>query len=59
MDVGHFSNNVKEKYQMKTTTKWSSLFLLLFVLITLLIIDGNGLSYAKNPEMSEVVFYVQ
>lgn len=44
---------------MKTTTKWNSLFSLLFVIITLLIIDGNELSYAENPEMSEVMFYVR
>jgi hypothetical protein len=44
---------------MKTTNPRCSLFLLVFVLITLFIIDGIELCNAENPELSKVVFYVQ
>jgi hypothetical protein len=44
---------------MKTVNKLSVLFLPVFVLITLLLVDGYGPSLAENPELSTAMFYVQ
>ena len=44
---------------MKIQKKSCVLLLPALVLVPLLIITGNGLSNAKTPEWSRVVFYVQ
>lgn len=44
---------------MKTINQWRTLFLLVFVLVKLSVTYGGELSYAENPALSKVVFYVQ
>ena len=44
---------------MKIIERFSVLFLLVLVLITLPLIDGYRPSLAENLELSTVIFYVQ
>jgi hypothetical protein len=44
---------------MKIIEKFSVLFFPVLVLITLPLVDGYKPSYAENPELSTVTFYVQ
>jgi hypothetical protein len=44
---------------MKTLNQFSVLFLPVFVLISLLLVDGYGPSLAESSELSTAVFYVQ
>jgi hypothetical protein len=49
----------KEKNSMNIIQSFSVLFLPIFVLTSLLLVDGFGPSLAENSELSTVVFYVQ
>jgi hypothetical protein len=44
---------------MKTKYQFNVLFLLVFVLISLLLVDGYELSLAESSEFPTAVFYVQ
>jgi len=44
---------------MKIIARFSVLFLAVFVLIRLPLVDGYNSSHAENPELSTVTFYVQ
>jgi hypothetical protein len=52
-------SNFKENNVMKIIERFSVLFLLVMVLITLPLVDGHRPSLAENPELSTVIFYVQ
>ena len=52
-------SNFKETNTMKTIHRFSVLFLPVFVLITLPLVDGYRPSLAEKPELSTVTFYVQ
>ena len=44
---------------MKIIQRSSVLFLPVLVMITLVLVDGNKSSFAGNPQLSTVTFYVQ
>lgn len=44
---------------MKIIERFGILFLLAIFLITLVVVDGNKSSFAENPQLSTVTFYVQ
>lgn len=44
---------------MKIIERFGVLFFPVFVLITLALVDGNKSSFAENPQLSIVTFYVQ
>jgi hypothetical protein len=57
--IEHFETGSKENNTMKIIARFSVLFLAVFVLITLPLVDGYNSSHAENPELSTVTFYVQ